>query len=249
MGSLHYLSAELKSSLPIVAEKDLVMVKDVVFPYAEIANVLSYDPHTGEFTWKETLNSRARAGGRAGVRQRMQNGKDYLSVTYRGRKMSGAQVAWLLHYKVWPDRSVFFIDNDPTNLRITNLKLADHKSLRVTGDDGKVRYKMTNEQVRHYGLRRYYDLSFTQYAEMYAQQGGVCAICNQPETAKLPGRKTDETENRVRDLSVDHDHMTGAVRQLLCNACNHLLGHAKDNPDVLRAASDYLDRHQKKEAA
>jgi hypothetical protein len=249
MGTLHHLSTKVGYPSPIMAMEIPIMVKDVSFDYADLARILNYDPQTGEFTWKVTVNSRAKEGGRAGTWLRMQNGKDYLSITYQGRKLSAAQIAWCLFHKSWPDRSVFFINGDTTNLRISNLKLADHKAVRIADENGKVRYKTSEEQVRHYGLRRFYNLTFTEYAEMYAQQGGVCAICAQPETALLPGRKTKDTGSRTRDLSVDHDHKTGTIRQLLCNACNHMLGHAKDTPAILRAAADYLERHQKKEAA
>ena len=219
------------------------MVKPVKFTFEEMSGVIHYDAEEGEFSWKVTTSSRGKAGGRAGVWLRLQNGKDYYCITYKGRKMSGAQVAWLLHYGEWPDRTVFYIDGNTRNLAIANLKLAEHKAIKITDADGKSRYKMTEEQVRHYGLRRHYDLSLTEYAQMFAAQGGVCAICKKPETAKLPGRKTESSENRTRDLSVDHCHKTGRVRQLLCNACNHILGEAKDDPEVLSAAAEYLKRH------
>ena len=31
------------------------------------------------------------------------------------------------------------------------------------------------------------------------------------------------------------------IRGLLCKSCNHALGYMKDNPDVLRAAADYVE--------
>ena len=45
-------------------------------------------------------------------------------------------------------------------------------------------------------------------------------------------------------LHVDQDHATGAIRELLCFPCNNLLGDAGDRPELLRAASSYLQRHQ-----
>ena len=219
------------------------MVKPVNLTFNEVNDVLSYDSQTGEFTWKVSTSSRAQKGQRAGVKQRMQNGKDYYSITYQGRKLSGSQVAWLLHYGEWPDRSIFFVDENPMNLRISNLKMADHKAIRIVKKDGSTGYKMTNEQVRHYGLSRNYNISLTDYARMFSEQGGVCAICKQPETAKLPGRKTGSTDLRVRDLSVDHCHETGKIRELLCNSCNHMLGEAKDNIEVLLAGANYLRKH------
>jgi len=219
------------------------MPKDVKHSYDELAKVLAYDPETGAFTWKVSLTSRAQAGCRAGVWQRMQNGKDYFSVTYQGVKMSGARLAWVLHYGEWPDRSVFYDDEDPTNLRIANLKLADHKAERVVGDDGKVKYRTSTEAVRHYGLMRNYGISYTEYAQMFAEQNGVCAICEKPETSMIPGRKRAEGQQGIRDLSVDHDHVTGAVRGLLCNGCNHMLGEVNDDREILVSAIKYLDKH------
>lgn len=72
-----------------------------------------------------------------------------------------------------------------------------------------------------------YGLEKGEYDKLFQAQGGVCAICRQP---------------RKQRLSVDHDHKTGMVRGLLCRMCNgRLLTAAKDKPEVLRAAADYLD--------
>lgn len=66
---------------------------------------------------------------------------------------------------------------------------------------------------------------------MLAAQGGVCAICG-------------ETNASGRDLSVDHDHETGEIRQLLCSNCNTGIGLLKDNPELLIKASAYLMKHK-----
>ena len=219
------------------------MVKEVKVAFSDLDPVLAYCPDTGSFTWKQTVSSRAKSGSPAGTWLTLQNGRDYLSITFAGRKLSAAQVAWLLYYGEWPDRSVFYIDGNTRNLRISNLKLADHKAIRITKDDGSKGYRMSPGQVRHYGLQRNYGITLTQYSEMYNAQGGVCAICGKPETARIPGRKTKTCDSGVRDLSVDHCHQTGAIRGLLCNACNHILGEAKDDPTILRKAADYLDKH------
>lgn len=223
------------------------MVKEVSTSYAELASVLSYEPETGSFAWRVATSPKAPAGSPAGTWLLASNGKRYLSITYKGRKMSAAQVAWVLHHKVWPDRTVQYVDEDPGNLRMVNLKKADYLSIRVVDDNGVTRYRMGKAQARHYGLARYGGMTLTQYAEMYAAQGSLCAVCLRPETAKIPGRKGKDYESAaIRDLSVDHDHETGAVRQLLCNACNHILGHASDDASRLRAAADYIDFHRTK---
>jgi hypothetical protein len=41
-------------------------------------------------------------------------------------------------------------------------------------------------------------------------------------------------------LVVDHDHVTGKVRGMLCNHCNCGLGHFRDSPMLLEFAAQYL---------
>ena len=44
-------------------------------------------------------------------------------------------------------------------------------------------------------------------------------------------------------LAVDHCHVKGSVRKLLCKSCNNGLGLFKDNPELLEKAADYLRNH------
>jgi hypothetical protein len=74
-------------------------------------------------------------------------------------------------------------------------------------------------------LKRKYGLTREEVAEMRNSQGGVCAICLKNEAA-----------------AIDHDHETGAVRALLCNSCNSILGFAGESPRILRQAALYLER-------
>jgi hypothetical protein len=77
-------------------------------------------------------------------------------------------------------------------------------------------------------LKRLYGITLEEYVEMFDNQNGVCAIC----------KKECKTKN---SLSVDHDHTTGKVRGLLCNACNRAIGMLGDNADILRKAAEYLE--------
>jgi|SRR5882757_2434628 len=63
-------------------------------------------------------------------------------------------------------------------------------------------------------------------------QGGACAICHAKPT-NGPGS----------ELVADHNHLTGQRREVLCHACNMILGFARDDRNVLHRAIDYLDNH------
>jgi len=64
-----------------------------------------------------------------------------------------------------------------------------------------------------------------------ANQSGLCASCGQPEARK-------DTKN----LSVDHNHETGEVRELLCQKCNTALGLLGDDPERIRLLLEYRKR-------
>jgi hypothetical protein len=42
---------------------------------------------------------------------------------------------------------------------------------------------------------------------------------------------------------VDHDHVTGDPRELLCSFCNHGLGNFKDSVQLMQVAIAYLEKH------
>jgi hypothetical protein len=80
---------------------------------------------------------------------------------------------------------------------------------------------------RTYHLSRRYGITAEEADLMLAAQGGLCAVCRAAPA-----------------VHVDHDHATDEVRELLCFNCNGGLGQFKDDPAVLRAAADYVERHR-----
>lgn len=98
-----------------------------------------------------------------------------------------------------------------------------HKSWR----DKNVEHVRTRAKVNE--LRRLYGLSPADVAAMLVEQGGVCAACAGPP-------------NDDRPFMVDHNHVTGAVRGLLCNSCNLTLGTAKEDMNRLRGLIEYIAR-------
>lgn len=82
-------------------------------------------------------------------------------------------------------------------------------------------------------LQRSYGMTTEQYDAMLAAQGGRCAICG----------ATKNKSARRRYLAVDHDHVTGHTRGLLCDDCNTGIGHLGESIPRLRAAIEYLRKH------
>lgn len=70
-----------------------------------------------------------------------------------------------------------------------------------------------------------YGLSQDDFDSMIEHQGSGCAICASP-FEKTP--------------HIDHDHVTGAVRGLLCYSCNVAIGNFRDDPQLLLNAAKYL---------
>jgi len=90
------------------------------------------------------------------------------------------------------------------------------------------------EQKLKNNLRTMYGISLSEYVTLLEAQGGVCAICKQPEET-LDSR----TKQRKR-LVVDHDHRTGKVRGLLCQSCNSAIGFLEKKLDHLDSIVVYL---------
>lgn len=95
-----------------------------------------------------------------------------------------------------------------------------------------------NEQHYKSYIKRHYNLTLEQYAEMVEAQDNVCFICKQPETFVNYKSKT------VVRLAVDHNHDTGEIRKLLCRRCNNVLGTIGEDTSLLQAMIDYLKQHQ-----
>lgn len=65
-----------------------------------------------------------------------------------------------------------------------------------------------------------------EFKQMDSAHAGLCAICDRPSK---------------KNLAVDHDHLTGQIRGLLCLSCNVRLGHL-DDVDWLEKAMSYKQR-------
>lgn len=74
-------------------------------------------------------------------------------------------------------------------------------------------------------------LTVAAYLEMVRRQKGRCAVCREPPA-------------KGKRLHIDHDHVTGKVRELLCLRCNVTLGHLERAPGLEVGLLRYLEAHR-----
>ena len=94
---------------------------------------------------------------------------------------------------------------------------------------------LAKKSARRSELKRLYGISLEQYHQVILEQGGGCAICH----SSFDGHRGKSK----KAPHVDHDHVTGKVRSVLCGACNVGLGSFNDSPSLLLAAADYVFGH------
>ena len=89
------------------------------------------------------------------------------------------------------------------------------------------RREYNRQSQRRNNLKRLYGITVEQYEQLLTKQRGVCAVCGK--------------RNKKIRLHVDHDHVTGKVRGLLCTGCNLSLGRLENKWDKLH---EYLGKTQ-----
>lgn len=105
--------------------------------------------------------------------------------------------------------------------------------------------KNNPDKIKARDVRRF-NLTLDDYYFLLEQQNGVCAICGQPETHVVYGKK--------KSLSIDHDSSCcpgrtnscgKCIRGLLCSRCNTAIGLFEDNIEVLEMAINYIKTNRK----
>jgi hypothetical protein len=95
----------------------------------------------------------------------------------------------------------------------------------------KLRKRTYNfQKAKKLFLKSKYKITLEELEVLFLKQKKKCAICNEPN---------EEVSTRS-GLHIDHDHVTGKVRGLLCKNCNQLIGNAKDNINILENSIKYL---------
>jgi len=114
-------------------------------------------------------------------------------------------------------------DNEAAYKHLDNLKKASSKYNKT--DKAK-------QGVRKWQLKTKYGLSLDDYNTLLKKQNHKCDICG-----------IDEVDTK-KGLCVDHCHIAGQVRSLLCTTCNSGLGMFKESEELLTKAILYLRKYK-----
>lgn len=87
------------------------------------------------------------------------------------------------------------------------------------------------EGMKRVHLRNIYQMTEEEYNKLVELHQGGCAIC----------RKPCVTHER---LSVDHDHVTGEIRGLLCQKCNTAIAMLNEDENLFWNALEYLKKYK-----
>lgn len=146
-----------------------------------------------------------------------------LAIPYDGRRCFQCVQAYM---KVW--------NSKPENKEIKRKRM---RELRAKDQGVREREKVSQKawrnrpenkrSTRERSLWRLYGITSKEYDALFVAQSGLCAICY-----------------RDKPLVVDHSHLTGVVRGLLCQSCNTAIGLLGDSLEGVQSATLYLGRIQ-----
>lgn len=94
-------------------------------------------------------------------------------------------------------------------------------------------YRSTHEENKEHKnelrIKRQYGITINEYNDMLKKQDNKCAICG----------KELIVGNEI--IHIDHSHITGKVRGILCMKCNLQLGVYENNKELFKLMAKYLE--------
>lgn len=97
------------------------------------------------------------------------------------------------------------------------------------------------EYARYWQLKRKYGIDAEEFYGWWVVFKGRCGICN--KELHMPTLTRGQGPSAA---VIDHDHITGKVRGLLCNSCNKGIGLLKDSPELLKSALEWVSYGREK---
>jgi predicted restriction endonuclease len=117
-------------------------------------------------------------------------------------------------------------DNNKEQIKAQNKKWRDANKEKI-----KSSHEITKESRSIKAKERKYGITVEQFNTLVDKQKSLCAIC---------GIHSDETKI---GLYVDHCHISGDIRGLLCQKCNNALGLFNDSLALVKRATYYLENY------
>ena len=118
---------------------------------------------------------------------------------------------------------------DLDNARRRSIRRENPEAVREK--DREVYYSRSANWLKRSRIRKY-NLTPVEWDAIFFAQGQRCAN---------PGCRSKDPGNKHGTWHTDHDHVSGKVRGILCQPCNTMLGHAKDDPFRLLGGAKYLE--------
>jgi hypothetical protein len=152
--------------------------------------------------------------------------------TSKERRKIASKLRYLANKTKYTERSKAWALANPDRMRQLKTKWIDKN--REHQKQQHVEYRRKNrsrckEWAATGYLRRRYGLTPVQVEQLLVRCEHKCTGCLTPFSL-------------TRRACIDHDHLTGFVRGLLCDHCNQALGLVKDDPIVLTQLASYLDK-------
>jgi len=88
---------------------------------------------------------------------------------------------------------------------------------------------LASEKAR---VKRRYSLTLGEYNKR-KKETKRCSVCLRPFGNSVGTRP-----------ALDHNHVTGRLREFIHGTCNRAIGYLKEDPATLRRAADYLEKYQ-----
>lgn len=124
---------------------------------------------------------------------------------------------------------------DYVNEKLKQTRLENIEEFRQYGRD-KYHSNKETESLKRVARRR--NIPYQELIDMFERQQNKCATCGNEETRK------SSKSNEVTKLCLDHHHTHDYNRELLCHACNQVIGHSRESIETLEAIIKYMKYHQ-----
>ena len=179
-------------------------------------------------------------------RKQSEETKKKISAANKGRKFSDE---WRKNLSIahkgqvsWRKGKKFVDEKEQKEKRKAYLKAWRKKNKDRIAEVSRERAKKNGERRRLQARIRYrknpqreldlirfnkYGITGEEFRVIVGKQENKCPICAQSVS---------------KNYSVDHDHVTGKVRGIICNDCNLAIANANDSPKRLRAMANYLEK-------